>query len=751
MASGKITLTTPKATVEGYIKWSSETGPVTGNYSLVSASIYLRKTDGYTSWGTFSGNLNIAGKSYSFSKNVTLGSSYVLLASKSDIKVNHDSDGTKKITIGANFKIPDTTIAGTYSASKTVTLDTIKRLSYCSGPFDIKAGESFVMNITRYSSSHVHDIIISVDGAVIRRANGYGERITFSSESYQESIFTALNGTLKKDCTIELVTRSGDTVLGSYIYKGTITAKSPGVLGVTLTSAYIGETQGLSVLDPCELYTYRASYDFSDALGVEIPIVGNSSASLPINYIFAQNMPADRNEAECTVTFTAFYGTVPVGTPLQQFFNVKLPASHRVIDFDREQAEYAFLDSHITGSDQKFIHGAGTVRMVIPAAQRAQALYRAYITSYQLKMGEKTVQVSGAGSGDVVLELTGGTGQNLELLITDSRGNSGRFTYEIPAENYIAYSPLQVTECKIYRENGFDAVVKLRIKGTSWKGNFGIAENIVSVKYSVKKAGTETAAVLPDISVTTKADGSFDGIYSLRADTSGSGSEFSIDSAYDIAVTVTDRVCGVTKDTRIESAKIGMYLKRNQTGYQLGVDCRPDDAETDFFGEKAGLVVGGDLGVAGNTELRGNVAVTGTTGQPANLAVNGQLHVHGDLYLDENRDIHLGAMLLPRITKKGDGYIQIDLGTHLLSMNWGKLLVEITDTTKPFATPLSFEPGLFTKAPIITVAGQTSLIGTVVKGVSFSNETKDGCRIFVYRTNTTAFSVHWNAISMTAK
>lgn len=98
MANGTITLDTPKSTVAGYIKWTSEASSATNNYSLVSAYVYLKKTDGYTSWGDFSGKLTINGTSYSFSKNATLGSSYVLMTSKTGVRVNHDSDGTKKIT-----------------------------------------------------------------------------------------------------------------------------------------------------------------------------------------------------------------------------------------------------------------------------------------------------------------------------------------------------------------------------------------------------------------------------------------------------------------------------------------------------------------------------------------------------------------------------------------------------------------------------------------------------------------------------
>ena len=172
MANGTITLDTPKSTVAGYIKWTSEASSATNNYSLVSAYVYLKKTDGYTSWGDFSGKLTINGTSYSFSKNATLGSSYVLMTSKTGVRVNHDSDGTKKITISTSFKNSGTTIAGTYSASKTVTLDTIKRLSYISGSVDIAAGQPFTVNINRYSADYVHDIAIKVGGNVVREAKG---------------------------------------------------------------------------------------------------------------------------------------------------------------------------------------------------------------------------------------------------------------------------------------------------------------------------------------------------------------------------------------------------------------------------------------------------------------------------------------------------------------------------------------------------------------------------------------------------
>ena len=729
MAGGKITLTTPKNTVEGYIKWSSEAGPVSGNYSLVSASIYLRKTDGYTSWGTFSGSLKIAGNSYSFSKNVTIGSSYVLLASKSGVKVTHNSDGTRNITIGADFRIPDTTIAGNYSASKTVALDTIKRLSYSSGPFDITAGEKFVLNITRYSASHLHDVTIKIDGKTVRQVWNYGERITFNSDEFHAAVFTALAGRLSAKCTIELVTKSNGNELGSRTYTGTVTAYSPGQLTASLSSVYIGQTQGIAVQNVCSLYDYAASYDFGEVKGQEVPLTAGAGR-LDIDTVFAQNMSSSVNESECRVTVNASYAGIQIGTPMEISFLVKLTQEQRSIVFQGTDAAYSFLNEDLTGSAQKFINGAGTVRMVIPEEKRAQSFQKGYISSYQLKMGGAAVTVPGTGSGDVILELTAGTGRVLELLIMDSRGNTKLCTYTVSEADFIDYVPLQIKSCSIYRENGFDKTVKVKLKAAMWKGNFGAAENTARFVYSVAASAGAKPETPPPVAITeVSEDGSIDTVFSLVS--GAAGGDFASDSSYRIDARVEDGISAAEKTVEIPAAIIGMYLKRNQNSYHLGVNCTPSAEELAEGSFREGL------SVKGGFELDGDASV------------NGKLQLQGDFAL--NGMLQSGGYPVPRVIKSGDGFVQLDLGTHLFSMNWGKTLAQVTETGTPVSTPVSFEPGLFTEKPSITLGARSGVIGSVIKGVSFNNEDENGCDIVVYRTNKTNFYVHWHAVLITVK
>lgn len=745
MASGTITLDTPKSSVAGYIKWTSEASSATNNYSLVSAYVYLKKTDGYTSWGDFSGKLTINGTSYSFSKNATLGSSYVLMTSKTGIKVNHDSDGTKKITIGTSFKNTGTTIAGTYSASKTVTLDTIKRLSYLSGSVDISAGQPFTVNINRYSTNYVHDIAIKVGGNVIREAKGYGEKVTFSSESYQSSIFTALGGSLSKACTIVLTTRSGDTVIGNNSYSGTITAASPGQLMLSKSSVFIGESQGIAVEGPSDLYTYSASYQFAGLTG-SVSLI-SSAGVLPVGENFAANMPGNVNETSCLVTMTASYAGITVGQPMVMDFTVRLPESYRVVEFDGNCVAWSFLDTALTGSSAKFINGAGTLDLTIPADAKAAALYQATIVKYQVTMGEKSAELTDlSASGDFVLNLTGGTGKVIQLLIMDSRGNSKLCTYTVSDENFIDYTSLKVAECRIYRENGFDTTVKLQVKGSAWGGNFGAQSNSMKITYTVKKSGSSTVYgpfTLSNIPIAS--GGSFERVADLD---SGTAEGFDTDAAYEIHAEVSDCLKSYLTDVVVNSGMIGMYLKRNNDNYHVGINCKPDASELDSASQKAGLSVRGGLELI-STDDKVSLAYTDSTG---NLCINpalGNLILEGGISLPAGKSITMGTDTVPACTAQGSNFVELDLGAYRLRMNWGTVTVKVTETNTPVPTAISYKSNFFTEAPFITVAPRTGVIGTVVKGVSFYDNTADGCNIYVNRTNTTAFSVIWKAISIT--
>lgn len=128
MASGTINLKTNNDKLQGKIEWSSTANDSSKNSSSVKATIYIKRPDGYTTTGTFTGKLEVAGTSEKFSTHIDLGTSWVAIKSITKT-VKHEDDGNGKCYISGECDGPsETSLAGaTTSGSQTVTLDKIPR------------------------------------------------------------------------------------------------------------------------------------------------------------------------------------------------------------------------------------------------------------------------------------------------------------------------------------------------------------------------------------------------------------------------------------------------------------------------------------------------------------------------------------------------------------------------------------------------------------------------------------------------
>lgn len=134
MASGKIIGTTTGTSASKYnfwVEWNSKAYS-DGGYSLVNATAYLQRNDGYAESAY---NLNVAAsgkyvvvngkKTTSTQKGIdTRNSKKVVIASAKNIKVVHESNGEKTITISAAFPYLISNLSGG-TLSKKVTLDKI--------------------------------------------------------------------------------------------------------------------------------------------------------------------------------------------------------------------------------------------------------------------------------------------------------------------------------------------------------------------------------------------------------------------------------------------------------------------------------------------------------------------------------------------------------------------------------------------------------------------------------------------------
>lgn len=127
MATATINGSTGNEYIDSKIVWSS-TANNTANTSTVTASLYYRRNNtGYTTYGTGSFSITIAGNTTSVTKYLTIETDWVLAMSATET-INHNNDGSKSITISATGSIPDTSLTST-SCSGTAKLDTIPRAS----------------------------------------------------------------------------------------------------------------------------------------------------------------------------------------------------------------------------------------------------------------------------------------------------------------------------------------------------------------------------------------------------------------------------------------------------------------------------------------------------------------------------------------------------------------------------------------------------------------------------------------------
>lgn len=126
-ASGTIPLST-SGNMTGQIVWSSVSNGTSKNSSTVYADLYVRRTNNYTTTGTFTGAINIGGPYKNVSQYASVSSSWVKVGSYSR-EISHNNDGSGSCWIGADLYGPsETSLSGAYcTGGATVTLDKIAR------------------------------------------------------------------------------------------------------------------------------------------------------------------------------------------------------------------------------------------------------------------------------------------------------------------------------------------------------------------------------------------------------------------------------------------------------------------------------------------------------------------------------------------------------------------------------------------------------------------------------------------------
>lgn len=203
--------TTSNDYIQPKIDWSA-TQDVTGNYSMVTATLYYSRTNtGYKTYGSGKFGITINGETKTENKTITIEHNSNTEVIESTVKVLHNADGTKKITISGSGSISGTTLSST-TISSSVTLNTIPRKSSLTAS-NGTLGTAQTLEVTKRATSFTHTITYkcgSASGTICSKSSSTNISWTPPRDLARQNT----NGA-SVSVTLTITTYNGNTNIGS--------------------------------------------------------------------------------------------------------------------------------------------------------------------------------------------------------------------------------------------------------------------------------------------------------------------------------------------------------------------------------------------------------------------------------------------------------------------------------------------------------------------------------------------------------
>lgn len=436
--------------------------------------MYARRTDGYTTKGTWSGSLEIAGTTQNFSKSSTsIGSNWVALVSISNKVVGHNNDGSGSAWISGYVNAPSgTSLAGaSASGSATVTLDKIARYGTSNQSLKSKTETSITMN---WSSNSTVDYIwySSNNGSSwtgVDVADGTSGTYTISGLS-ANTTYNIKTRCRRKDS--QLSTDSTSLSVTTYNY--------PYITKVETTNLTIANSQKLTLYNPLSRsVTIRMNKD--NASGTQLysgTTTGTSITFTPTASTLYASIP---NSQSGNCVYSAIYGSVTRTTSVQKYTinNSNCTPTFTAFTYKDNNS----TTSGITGNNQLQIQNKSSL---VVTASTATAKNSAKITKYTATINGKSYESTSTTINIGTISKSG----TLSLVVkaVDSRGLATSITKNITV---VAYTPPSYT-VSVIRKNNYEEETTYKI--TSGKYDLltisGSNKNAIqTAQYRYKESG----------------------------------------------------------------------------------------------------------------------------------------------------------------------------------------------------------------------------------------------------------------------
>lgn len=684
MASESINLKSNDSRLAARIVWSSTSNGSSANTSTVNAQLQARRTDSYTTKGTWTGSLTIAETTESFSTSIGLSSEWFTFKSFS-ITQKHNDDGTGKCSISGNISAPSgTSMEGaSASGSEEVTLDKIPRyLTITSFKVQSKTINTAVISWSTSDPRSSTHFLLKKGDTVIENWTGsatYGENIASDQKSGTFNIKNLSPNTtykLKIDCIRSdsgLTTVSNEITFTTYDY-----AKL-----VNVPNLNIGSAHTITWTNPAGATTSLKLCKTDNSSIIDYGTVTGTSKSLTptASTIYALTPNSNTYKARYILTTTQNSKTY---TDYKDF-------TFTVTNSNPTFSNFTYKDTNattvaLTGNNQILVKGYSNVSATISTANKAVAKNSATMKTYKLVIGTKSTNTKAYSStADVTLDtinsINSGT---LIVYATDSRGNSTSVTKNA---TYKQYSDLVIKSFTATRSNnGVGQAVTLKFSGTYWANSFGKVTNaITSVKYFYKVSSANSWQTGATTLTYTASNGNFSGSLSVQGDLGANG--FDVSKSFNIRLQVTDKLVTKTYDITLGSGTPAIAIYKNKVAigqkYDTSVNAKlqvagginiPNGSSTEPYnsyqiGGEPVIRYTGDATIIsgkgsiylrpnGTTDDAGRVFVdtNGNVGIKGNLDVPNKSFLRGGLYSYEvgnaENPIGNGTLIIKRVNNK---------------------------------------------------------------------------------------------------
>lgn len=603
MASGIINFNADGALV-GKIEWSSYSNGSTANNSTVTAILYARRNDGYTTTGrSWSGYVNIDDNrmSINFDSSVSVGSSWVEMARVTHT-VNHNDDGSGTCNIYGSVTGPSgTSLASrTSSGGQWVTLDKIPRYLNITS-FQTQKTTINTTQVYWATSDARDDTEYQLNNGAWVGSATYGESVAPDNKS---GTFNIIN--LDPGMTYSLKIKCKRTDSGLYTESGTIKFTTKDIAKFTQAPNFnIGENPTVKWTAPEDCTISLLAQNIKND-SVESQLTPSIDVTGKTEYTF--KLSADTLYKKTTDSDFGIIRYIIKTIKDSKLYTSSVDAKYYVVGSEPIFSNYTYYDdnaltSELTGDATKVVKNYSSLKIAISTANKAVAQNQATMDYYKAEISGKNYIAKYSDTNAVIIPsgssgIIGIQSDELNVYAVDSRKKTTLVSKQLTLIDYFDLSINKVTAERA--DNGVGKSVLLKFEGTFWNNSFGTIQNsIVNATYQYRNTSSSEWRTGTTKLVVNTSKNTYNGSITINGDLGADG--FSQNSSFYIRLTIADMLSERTYDTTIGMGTPAIAIYKNKVAIGQKYDTADDST----------LQVNGDISVNGEKLKVGSGLPTG--------------------------------------------------------------------------------------------------------------------------------------------